>query len=318
MAARLSCQEAGAPLAAPEGPEVVTTPDRAAELVLPEGSEEDRNAAVTRSTAHDSPPAPSEETSAEPAVLLSGLVIEGRGIGVPDATVQVERHVVDAGGFGMRMVAVEPLPELTTRTDAEGRFEVRGAETGEVVVLAEKESYVLEEEVECTVPATRVTLVLGRAGAILVTVAADSLELADEVGVEVRSPGADRTVDRDVGDLRTGRLMSDAVAQVSYDVVLVGRRDRKPLHTVPGVQVRAGETTEDPRLQELDLRALLAEIRVSVVDPGGRPVPGVTVHVHHPFGTTGLPTDKDGSLALARCRSGRGRRLGARGRVAPR
>lgn len=297
--ARISCGGDATPLAAPDAPAATGASGARADLVVPGRAAEERSDAATPATPDEDSLAPGQDAGQEPPPLITGMVVEGRGIGVPDATVRVERHIVDAGRFGMRMVEIKPLPALTARTDAEGHFEVRGEETGEVVVLAGKEGYVLEQEVECSLPATRVTLVLERAGAILVTVAEDALGLADEVGVEVRSAGGDRDVDHAYGPLRTGRARRGELPPGSYDVALVGRVDRRPLYTVPGVPVRAGETTADPRLQELDLRGLLQEVRVTVVDPEGRPMPGVTVRVHQPFGTTGVPTGEDGSLVLA-------------------
>ena len=42
-----------------------------------------------------------------PPVLLAGIVVDGASVGVPGAEVLVERHIVDAGGFGMRSVKIE-------------------------------------------------------------------------------------------------------------------------------------------------------------------------------------------------------------------
>lgn len=299
--ARLTCGGERAPLAAPDAPAVVSGPYASSALVEPENAVEERSVAAASLDAPEDGAAreqEAEDVDAELPLLLSGMVIEGRGVGVPDATVKLERHIADTGGFGMRMVEVQPLPRLTTRTDAEGRFEVRGVETGEVVVLAEKQGYVLHEELEVTLPATRVTLVLEPGGAILVTAAPDARELTDQVYVEVRAPGVDHDVDRAVGSFRAGRALREHLVPGTYDVVFVGRLSRRLLHSVPGVQVRAGETTQDPRLQDLDLDAWLDRIRITVVDPEDRPMPGVTVHVHQKYGTTGRATDEEGAIEL--------------------
>ncbi len=284
------------------------TPDAQAEsgapagpvdLVAPGHSEEEREAAAAPPPDADGPEEPESALYADLPVLLKGLVIDGRGIGVPDATVRLERHTEDTGGIGMRMVEIQPLPQLTTHTDAEGRFEVRGEESGEVFVSAAKDGYVLREEVECVLPATRVTLVVERSGGILVTVAPVALELAEKVYVEVRPPGGERDVSSVVNAFHEGRVLREELLPGPYDVVVVGRLSRRPLHAVTGVQVREGETTEDLRLQDLDLRAVLQKIRVTVVDPDDQPMPGVTVWVHHGFGENGQEAGDDGSIELA-------------------
>ncbi len=293
---RLACSGGEEEPAAPDAPSETRAPAGPVDLVVPGHSEDEREASQPDA---DEPEEPETTPYADLPLLLEGLVIDGRGTGVPGATVRLERHIADTGGIGMRMVEIQPLPQLTTHTDVEGRFEVRGEESGEIVVSAAKDGFVLRKEVECVLPATRVTLVVERSGSILVTVAPVALELAEKVYVEVRPPGGERDVRSVVNAFHEGRVVREELLPGPYDVVVVGRLSRRALQTVTGVQVREGETTEDPRLQDLDLRAVMHKIRVTVVDPDDQPVPGVTVWVHHGFGENGQKAGDDGSIELA-------------------
>ncbi|GEM_PF-2066368 len=296
---RLACTAGQVEPAAPNLAAASTQAANPAALVSPGRPAELRSASKKERDEPGEAAQPDSEPAAVLPLLLEGLVIDGRGNVVPAATVRLERHIVDTGGFGMRMVETKPLPHLTTHTDAEGRFEVRGEESGAIVVSAAKEGFVLREEIECDVPATRVTLVVERAGAILVTVSPAALELAERVYVEVRSPGDERDVDGMAGVFHEGRSLRSELLPGSFDVVIVGRLSRRPMHTVTDVFVREGEVTEDPRLLDLDLGAVMNKIRVTVVDPDDQPVPGVIVWIHHGFGENGQKVDDNGSIELA-------------------
>lgn len=290
--ARTSTPEARAADASRSAPADVEVPPAPVEL----GGVMAAPIADRRPAAGTQPAAQVAEPAVEPPVVLAGLVIDGGGSGVPDATVTAMRRIADdSGGFGMRSIRYEALPELTTRTDAGGCFEVRGRAEGEVVVRAAKAGCVMRKEQELTLPAMKATLVLERAGTLEVTLATASRELAALVTVELRH--------RDQGDTQggfdEGRAHFTPLLPGPWDVVLVASTGRSVLHVVPGVTVFRGETTRDARLQDLDLHQLLRRVRVTVVDSAGAPVQGAKVWVQLESGESGVPTGADGSVVLA-------------------
>jgi hypothetical protein len=243
--------------------------------------------APTRSLALlDLPPrAASEErmvgdvTDRGAALLVAGVVEDASGKPLQGAAVEV-REVRQRG-----QSRVADTDDVTT--DAEGRFSVEGA-TGEskLTVHVSLEGWYLAE-LPMFAPGRddlRVTLAPagGIAGSVRTPEGAAPLRVEIFVSGEPSrnggtgyeaSDGLSTWVQKDGSfsfpSLRPGK------AKVS---VRHGWSDRDTVAVVEDVEVVAGQVTRDPRLQGLDLAKSLRAIRVSAVDPDGRPVAGATAH----------------------------------------
>jgi hypothetical protein len=210
------------------------------------------------------------------------------------ARVTVDEFEEDRGGFGARMRSIHPRADLATTTDGDGWFRVHGEAPHRLSVAAAEPGSVLREAVECDAGTLDVLLVLERAGALVATLAPESLELAVLVGVEVRRVGEARDVDGAVSRFRDGALRRDGLRAGHYDVVVLPRIGPKPLWSVRGVAILPGGVAEDPRLRDIDLRALVRSIVVEVVDPGGLPVERALVMAFDRRSGAGQHTDAGG------------------------
>lgn len=168
-------------------------------------------------------------------------------------------------------------------TDAEGRFSFCSPiDLEEVLIVAATMGRLPIERVERTVPA-------GTAGLELVPEAAAILEgslLLPEGATSKDIRLLARYTDRPGVPDRHGVLLPDGrflfAAELSSGVVTLlihPFASDLVVHEERGIQVRAGETTRDPRLQNLDLRDRVRLLELEVVDPEGAPVPRGDVHL---------------------------------------
>lgn len=128
---------------------------------------------------------------------------------------------------------------------------------------------------------SEVRIVLERGGRIEGSLVFDPLRMPPELSVLARREGADS--ERRFGTIEEdGRFAIDGLdtARYAFDLAAGWQgMPTAPLVTIPGIAVRRGETTLDPRLANLDLAVLVHTVELRVVDRQGQPVRGAQVSV---------------------------------------
>ncbi|HEU4419738.1 MAG TPA: hypothetical protein VFT55_12435, partial [Planctomycetota bacterium] len=205
-------------------------------------------------------------------VVAAGIVVDGHGRPIAHATVTpsipLPRSEDDK--------ALPPCWLVPARSDAAGRFEIRGdTAAGSISLLATKQDLVGDAVLvpACTRDAR---LVLGAAAAIEGVVLLEPSLLGAMVLVEANreagssadtAPGGSSGV---VG--RDGAFSLSGLQPGSHTLRIVYAANATELAKVDSVAARAGETTRDPRLDPLDLRATCQLITLEICDENGRPV----------------------------------------------
>lgn len=208
-------------------------------------------------------------------VLVAGHVLDLAGAPLPDAAVRLElwQHEGDEA---------DPAPEYWESTEASGRSDAGGEFTvhgfvDAIRVRAWAEASARRSEVvEAPVGATGLVLTVLSTGALAGSVRVDPLvppgALELRVVREGTEPGAHSDEDRGrhvVEPLPDGRFRFEGLLPGRYSVVVGIEDDEPELVRVAGVEVRSGETSADPRLQELDLRARVHVVRLVLHSPAG-------------------------------------------------
>ena len=204
---------------------------------------------------------------AAPPVVLAGRVVDEAGAPVEGAHV---RGRLEAGPRGAPRVVAPPLfGGLFAPSDADGRFTLRArvedSEGARWVVGAERKR-AAAEEVTALLGESDVVLVLrelgGIAGSLVVDAGIDprSLEvwaradLESERGSDARLPVAE-----------DGKFVARRLAPGPWTVrVCAGEEE---LVRIANVLVAPGEPTQDPRLQDIDLRGRLYGHRIVLEPP---------------------------------------------------
>jgi len=209
-------------------------------------------------------------TLVETQIVAAGRVVDAQGEPVPHATV-TPSTAVDNDEHP------SSLPDwLTpTRSDADGRFEIRGAAAPRRISLLADKSGLIGEVVEVAAHTRDATLVLGPAAAIEGVVLFDPSLHASQLMVQASpestamgrrqaSGGATCPVGLD-GSFTLGGLPSGA-----YSLRILYAATATLLAEVDNVRVEAGDRTREPRLDPLDLRASCQCITLEACDEQGR------------------------------------------------
>ncbi len=215
-----------------------------------------------------------------PPLLAAGVVTDTGGALIRGADVR--------GAYGVRRsesrISWRTLRDARARTDADGRFELRGwSSAPDFAVGVSHVSYGRSGYVQVPLGSSDVRIELFGAGSI------EGRLLVNE-GVELRSvrfalyrggdPAQRLDVSRDLeGD---GSFVLSQVEEGTHTLTLTLRRAGEPLLRFDGVVVRADEVTDDPRLREIDLRGLVYRYLLRVSAPGGGPVPAVEASYRPP------------------------------------
>lgn len=210
--------------------------------------------------------------------LCSGKVVDDRGEVVDGATVALASR--DAGGH-----AGGTATSVWCRSHSNGRFELCGPPpTAPRAVTASARGYLSAPPVEFREGASDLELVLTRAGAIVGSITLPDhigsrrfgawLRRADAPETAAAEPGERATIGT-AGGFRWGELAPGTWA------VRIGLGDasdpKAPVVDVSGIEVKAGETTQDERLTGVDVARRLRLLIVDVRDADGAPVKGGSV-----------------------------------------
>ncbi len=226
-----------------------------------------------------------------PAELRAGSHHLG-DFALADTQIAAAGIVVDAGGEPVARATVTPtiplprtegvrearLPKcwlVPARTDARGRFEIRGeVESDRVSLLAEKKGLV-GDPVEVRAGARDARLVLGAAGGIEGTVLLDSslldsIVLAHAFRKTPESPREVASSEKPAVVGRDGRFSLRGLEGGTHSVRLVYAATGTEIGRVEDITVREGETARDPRFDPLDLRGSFRLIELELADERGQ------------------------------------------------
>ncbi len=223
-----------------------------------------------------------------PKSLASGIVVDPSGNPVAEAKVEA-RSVAQQNVHDDDPSA--PPPQFTAHTDAAGRFEIRGEGKGPFMLVAQKESFAASEAATIEAGQSGLRLVLRGAGSVAASVKLPAFLETRWVKGRLFDAASREAGRRDATPERTKACTDDGALEFhdllpgAYSFELeAGPLD--PAVVVDGIVVVAGETTRDPRLQQISLAAKLVEIDVTVVDGSGRPIEDAIVSAIAPRGMT--------------------------------
>jgi hypothetical protein len=209
-----------------------------------------------------------------PALVCAGLVVDEGGRPVANATVRVQGKVVQANGESWR-----DEPGLQVRSATDGAFQVRGtAHSADLRAQVEADGFLPATSAAFPTASAGLRFVLQRAAALAGSVLLKPPLEAADVLVELRA-GERRETARlaprgDHGDFTFASLPPGTV-----EVRARAIGDLRGELVVPDVDLRAGETARDPRLQDVDLLQGLNAISFTVVDDAGAPLRDAMVFV---------------------------------------
>ena len=192
--------------------------------------------------------------------LVSGRVVDEAGRPIGGASVRVSAVRLSSG-----VQHVTELRALATRSDAEGRFEVRGTVAADELQLRTSRQNYFTAEAQVTVGTRDLRLEMGRAASLSLALTLDEGLPAARLQAIVTAPGA--------GPFRR-RLEPDGTANFPslpatlVDVSVLGGGVEEPLWT-ERAELVAGETTE----LEVDLRGRLTLFQVRVLGDLGVGIP---------------------------------------------
>jgi hypothetical protein len=211
---------------------------------------------------------------APPPLLVSGRVVDAAGNGIRGARVTVEsaseQREVFIGYAGAGGSSVLHWGGVSAVSAADGSFEVRGEMAGDLFrVTATHADYRGLEPVEATRGAS-VVLTLAAAGRIAGRIEAEAGISAGSFQVLALDASGNPVgqEERREGD---GRFELGALEPGSYAVAVHLSDENAEIARVDDVLVEAGKTTEDPRLDPIDVAGKVERIVLRVRDRDGNP-----------------------------------------------
>ncbi|MBX3463452.1 MAG: carboxypeptidase regulatory-like domain-containing protein [Planctomycetes bacterium] len=203
--------------------------------------------------------------------LATGVVVDDRGEPIAGVDVRVQGKLATRRGESW-----QDLPQLATRTDDGGAFELLGElPPGELRLRGDTDRHFAATE-PLRLQGQRLRLCLERNGIVRGRVLLPDW-LADEAASLTLQPFDEalrETRSRSVPLRRRGggRFVVEPLHAGRYDAIVRVRNVDRPIAVVADVFVPPGES-RDPRLQALDLQQSLFRYRLRAVDAAGQLVP---------------------------------------------
>jgi hypothetical protein len=164
------------------------------------------------------------------------------------------------------------LPGLgEVKSDESGRFALYGATDMLEVDLGARLARAQSDRLPIRVGATDVRIVMGRKGGLEGSLLVDEHTPVAMLRVRV-APQNKRVMITNLRLERANTFQARELDPGEADVSLILGDDEEPVWSIAGVQVIAGETTRDPRMQEIDLRGLFQTLRIQVLAQDQRPI----------------------------------------------
>jgi len=216
-------------------------------------------------------------------LLASGVVVDGDGQSLEDAEVLVEVPLfaeLQASRVAAGLSVPDQVPDVgestrwidrwewRTRSTASGAFEIRGHTEATMLRLrASKARHYGGSPVEVGRGAVSVRLVLSGGGRVVGSLLLDENLPKNAVRASIEGPESTSPAIAILGE--DGGFAWSSRPPGFYAVGIVPVADSEPILRVEGVRVEAGETTEDPRMQPIDLRGRITFARLEAVDEQG-------------------------------------------------
>lgn len=213
----------------------------------------------------------------EPRLLASGRVVDDTGAPVRGALVTCE--AVDSFHSTAMWTSWRVLPNGSTRTDADGRFEIRSwTEDSTLRIGAARRGHLTVAAQSFAPPRSGLELVLVRGGTVEGRLLARSFEPRQRVQGLFQREGD--TVTGALRWLDESSFRCEGLAEGSYELRLGLSHQLLGMHVIRGISVRTGATT---KLAPIDVDAHLRVVRFDVRDPEGRVLEGVRFAVKAPW-----------------------------------
>jgi hypothetical protein len=202
--------------------------------------------------------------------IFAGTVVDEAGAPVAQASIQARTHHVQVEGqnFGFNEGWW-----ANARSDDRGHFEIRGKPQGDDFALSASAGELRAAPLITRRGDQELVLRLAATGSIAGRVLRD-----ESAGGEALMVQAVRVGDADGDDGENEQVAPDGsflmrrLLPGTYVVTLHDAMQWNEVRQVPDVVVRANETTNDPRLDPLDLRGSHQVVRLTIVDDRGEPV----------------------------------------------
>ncbi|MEM7310094.1 MAG: prealbumin-like fold domain-containing protein [Planctomycetota bacterium] len=200
-------------------------------------------------------------TLAEAPLLAGGRVTDKSGTPIPRALLQA--YAIHPKLSGNKIGAY--------RSREDGSFEIRGSYREPTLKLAAYHpSHRSTEPLVVAAGASDVQVVLEQAGRIEGSVIFEH-DWYSDFGM-VQAIYEDGDAEQMESLMRPGYFAFDSLQPGTWTIRLGMDTDVQHGIEIPGVVVRPGETTLDPRLQNVDLRAKVRQLSFRVVDSEGQPI----------------------------------------------
>lgn len=207
---------------------------------------------------------------AQPALLVSGWVVDESGRHLPGVPVQARPQVY----FDKDRFSWDWNANFYARSDEQGAFSIYGnTDSAKIRVTGQMgEHWCAGADV--APGSTDVRVIMNRAGRVAGLILLDPGTKAEGFVIQLAS---EMEGDREVTHwaalvLADGSFNFTTVPPGVYRVEISPLGAGEPLASFDGLLVRAGEDCPDPRLNPIDLRGLLRVIRVRAVDEAGKPL----------------------------------------------
>lgn len=210
-------------------------------------------------------------------IVASGRVENARGELVAGASVVVFEHSERRQYDGSLHEDWSSLSEGSENCDQTGRFEIRGTRVPQRIAVQARDAETSIGVLEARGGARELVVVLEHDGALAGKLLLSEMMGADYVHLSLEpSEGRVRSLQLPSWSAHTvdpsGEFMIRRLAPGSYDITVSLQGRSTPLARISGVNVRAGATERDPRLDPLDLRRAAELIEVTLLDAEGRDV----------------------------------------------
>lgn len=237
---------------------------------------------------------------AEEPLLASGVVVDQDGKPLAGVVLQATLSWLHASQSSSRQGGGRKLFfEHRVRTDEQGRFAIRELSPKDVALRLKIAGgkWVLEDSAAAMPGGRALRLVAVLAGNVSCTLAKESH--TGSVGLQLRrqQEGAESQHSWS----KDGRFEWNGLLPGRYSLQIATVGDDVEL--LRDLEVKAGETCADPRLQDLDPRQHVTFVQVRLRRPDGKPAEGVQVHAVHQRGggggsATATNTDAAGQAAF--------------------
>ena len=190
-------------------------------------------------------------------------------------------------------------------TGPAGEFEIRGNFSGDVLrVTAAQEGRFLVEPIEVVPGARDLSLVLARAGSLVVSLTpyegVRDWQLSCRL-VPWQNGGRGEALE---GSFFDNECLFQGLQPGRYDFELRLNDFQSPLLELSGVSIEAGRETRLPELQQIHLGRWLQIVSITLLGPLGQPLPMETVWRMTGTAGMGFRTDSDGVARVPCLRSG--------------